>query len=70
QCSNCHHFGHHSNKCASPSSCRWYTLPHSTRDHSCPTSTCQLQGHPCSYFTPRCVNCNGPHKSHSLICLT
>ncbi|RPA90361.1 hypothetical protein L873DRAFT_1718106 [Choiromyces venosus 120613-1] len=42
QCSNCHHFGHYSNKCASPSSYRWCTLPHSTRDHSCPTSTCHL----------------------------
>ncbi|RPA88822.1 hypothetical protein L873DRAFT_1724455 [Choiromyces venosus 120613-1] len=54
QCSNCHHFGHHSNKCASPSSCRWCTLPHSTGDHSCPTSTCCPRGRPCSHFNPRC----------------
>ncbi|RPB05866.1 hypothetical protein L873DRAFT_1649374, partial [Choiromyces venosus 120613-1] len=68
QCSNCHHFGHHSNKCANPSSCYWCTLPHLTGDHSCPTVTCCLWGHPCDYFTPRCINCDGPHKSHSPGC--
>ncbi|RPB02925.1 hypothetical protein L873DRAFT_1672235, partial [Choiromyces venosus 120613-1] len=68
QCSNCYHFGHYSNKCTNPSSCQWCTLPRSTRDHSCPTSTCHLRGHPCSYFTPRCFNCDGPHKSHSPAC--
>ncbi|RPA89633.1 hypothetical protein L873DRAFT_1721013, partial [Choiromyces venosus 120613-1] len=68
QCSNCHHYGHHSNKCASPPSCHRCTLPHPTRDHSCPTSTCPLQGRPCSHFTPRCINCDGPHESHSPVC--
>ncbi|RPA92630.1 hypothetical protein L873DRAFT_1794113 [Choiromyces venosus 120613-1] len=68
QCSNCHHFGHHSNKCASTSSCHWCTLLHSTGDNSCPTSTCRLRGHPCSHFTLRCVNCDGLHDSHSPAC--
>ncbi|RPA89505.1 hypothetical protein L873DRAFT_1796058 [Choiromyces venosus 120613-1] len=40
QCSNCHHFGHYSNKYASPPSYHWCTLPHSTGDHSSPMSTC------------------------------
>ncbi|RPA88597.1 hypothetical protein L873DRAFT_1640680, partial [Choiromyces venosus 120613-1] len=68
QCSNCHHFRHYSNKCASPSPCHWCTFPHSTQERSYPTSTCHLRGHPCSHFTPRCVNCDGPHESHSTIC--
>ncbi|RPA99101.1 hypothetical protein L873DRAFT_1655219, partial [Choiromyces venosus 120613-1] len=68
QCSNCHHFGHHSNKCTGPSSCHWCTLPHSTGDHSYPTLTCHLQGHPCTHFTPRCVNCDDLHESHSNAC--
>ncbi|RPB04567.1 hypothetical protein L873DRAFT_1586927, partial [Choiromyces venosus 120613-1] len=63
--SNCHHFGHHSNKCASPSSCHWCTLPHSTGDHSCPTSTCLPKGCPCIHFTLRFINCNGPNESYS-----
>ncbi|RPA89295.1 hypothetical protein L873DRAFT_1722592, partial [Choiromyces venosus 120613-1] len=42
QFSHCHHFGHHSNKYTSTPSCCWCTLPHSTGDHSCPTSTCCL----------------------------
>ncbi|RPA89997.1 hypothetical protein L873DRAFT_1591960, partial [Choiromyces venosus 120613-1] len=68
QCSNCHHFGHHTNKCASPSSYYWCTLLHFTGQHSSPTSTCHLHGHPCSHFTVRYVNCDGPHESHSTIC--
>ncbi|RPB02228.1 hypothetical protein L873DRAFT_1674497, partial [Choiromyces venosus 120613-1] len=64
QCSNCHHFGHHSNKYVSPSLCRCCTLSYSTGDHSCPTSTY----HTCNHFTPRCVNCDSLHEFHSTIC--
>ncbi|RPA96409.1 hypothetical protein L873DRAFT_1654774, partial [Choiromyces venosus 120613-1] len=56
KCSNCHRFGHHSNKCTNRSSCHWCTLSHPTGDHTCPMSTCRLRGRPCSHFTPRCVN--------------
>ncbi|RPA90392.1 hypothetical protein L873DRAFT_1569563, partial [Choiromyces venosus 120613-1] len=68
QCSNYYHFGYHNNKGASPASCHCCTLPHPTGDHSCPTSTCRLRGSPCSHFTLRCVNCDGPHESHSPVC--
>ena len=68
QCSVCHGFGHHSNKCTAPASCRWCALPHTTGEHACPTATCRLRGRPCNHTILRCVNCNGPHGSHHLLC--
>ena len=41
QCANCQQFGHHTLKCPNAPSCRWCASPHPTRDHSCPSSTCQ-----------------------------
>ena len=44
QCSNCHGFGHHSNKCTNAVSYRWCALTHPTGGHTCPTATCRVRG--------------------------
>ena len=68
QCSICHGFGHHSNKCTAPAVCRWCALQLLTGEHACPTATCRMRGRPCNHTILRCVNCNGPHDSHHLLC--
>ena len=68
QCSNCHGFGHHSNKCTNAASCRWCALTHPTGGHTCPTATCRVRGRPCDHSALKCVNCNGPHDAHSTSC--
>ena len=66
QCAKCQKFGHHTNKCNNPPACRWCSLPHLTGAHSCPTSTCSVNGRPaaCYHTLAKCANCNGPHESH------
>lgn len=68
QCSVCQSFGHHTLRCPSPPCCRWCALPHHTRDHSCPTTTCSARGRLCPHTSPKCVNCAGPHEAHSPLC--
>ena len=68
QCSNCHSYGHHNNKCINPASCRWCASPHSTGNHTCPTATCRIHGRPCNHSVLRCVNCSGPHDAHTTQC--
>src|SRR5205807_6469412 len=68
QCANCQQFGHHTLKCPNASSCHWCTSPHSTRDHSCPSSTYQQKDRLCPHTSPKCVACAGPHEAHSSLC--
>ena len=68
QCANCQQFGHHTLKCPNAPSCRWCASPHPTRDHSCPSSTCQQKGRLCPHTSPKCVTCAGPHEAHSSLC--
>ena len=68
QCSNCHGYGHHNNKCTNPASCRWCASPHPTGGHTCPTATCRIRGRPCNNTVLRCVNCKGPHDAHTTSC--
>jgi len=68
QCSKCQGYGHHSNRCTNPVSCRWCASPHPTGNHSCPTATCRIRGRPCSHTVLRCVNCQGPHDAHTAQC--
>jgi len=68
QCSNCHGYGHHNNKCTNPASCRWCASPHPTGGHTCPTATCRIRGRPCNHTVLRCVNCKGPHDAHTTSC--
>ena len=68
QCSKCQGYGHHSNRCTSPVSCRSSAFPHPTGNHPCPTATCPIRGRPCSHTLLRCVNCQGPHDAHTAQC--
>jgi len=68
QCSKCRGYGHHSNRCTNPTSCRWCASPHPTANHTCPTATCRIRGRPCSHTVLRCVNCQGPHDAHTAQC--
>ena len=68
QCSHCHTFGHHNNKCTNPASCRWCALSHPTGAHTCPTATCRVRGRPCNHTSLKCVNCGSPHEAHALTC--
>lgn len=70
QCSNCHAFGHHKNKCTNPASCWWCALSHPTGAHTCPTATCRVRGRPCNHTSLKCVNCGSPHEVHALTCLS
>jgi len=70
QCSNCHGFAHHNNRCNNSASCRWCAHQHPTGAHTCPTATCRIRGHPCSHTALKCVNCGGPHEAHSMSCPT
>jgi len=64
--SNCHTFGHHTNKCTNQASCRWCALSHPTEAHTCPTATCRVRGQPCNHISLKYVNCGGPHEAHTL----
>ena len=68
QCSNCHGFAHHNNRCNNSASCRWCAHPHPTGAHTCPTATCCIRGRPCSHTALKCVNCGGPHEAHAMSC--
>jgi hypothetical protein len=68
QCSNCHGFGHHNNRCTNTVTCQWCALTHPTGGHTCPTATCRMRGRPCNHTVLRCVNCEGPHDAHSVTC--
>jgi len=68
QCSNCHGYGHHNNKCTNPATCRWYASSHPAGNHTCPTGTCRIRGRPCNHTVLRCVNCSGPHDAHTTRC--
>ena len=68
QCSKCHGYGHHNNRCTNPASCRWCASPHPTGNHTCPTATCRIRGRPCNHTVLRCVNCQGPHDAHTTQC--
>src|SRR6266702_1851116 len=68
QCAKCQKFGHHTNKCNNPPACRWCSLSHLTGAHSCPTSTCSVNGRPCSHSLAKCANCDGLHESHFKDC--
>src|SRR5205807_253899 len=68
QCANCQQFGHHTLKCSNAPSCHWCAWPHPTRDHCCPSSTCQQKGRLCPHTSPKCVTCAGPQEAHSSLC--
>ena len=68
QCANCQQFGHHTLKCPNPPVCRWCASLHSTREHSCPTSTCRDKGRLCPHTSPKCASCAGPHDTPSTLC--
>ena len=68
QCANYQQFGHHTMKCPNPPVCRWCASLHSTREHSCPTSTCRDKGRLCPHTSPKCASCAGPHDAHSALC--
>ena len=68
QCHGCHQFGHHTLRCHNASRCRWCAGTHSTRDHVCPTSTCNAKSRPCPHTSLKCVACAGPHEAHSGQC--
>jgi hypothetical protein len=68
QCANCQQFGHHTLRCTNASACRWCAKPHSSREHTCSTSTCSAKGRTCPHTIMACVTCGGPHDSHSPSC--
>ena len=68
QCHGCHQFGHHTLRCPNTPRCRWCAGAHSTRDHTCPTSTCAAKSRPCPHTSLKCVACAGPHEAHSAQC--
>src|ERR1700710_2666487 len=68
QCANCQQFGHHTLRCTFASACRWCAKPHSSREHTCSTSTCSAKGRTCPHTIMACVTCGGPHDSHSPSC--
>ena len=65
QCHGCHKFGHHTLRCTNTPRCRRCAGIHSTRDHTCPTSTCKAESRPCPHTSLKCVACAGPHEAHS-----
>jgi hypothetical protein len=68
QCANCQQFGHHTLRCTNAPACRWCAKPHSSREHTCSTSTCSAKGRACPHTIMACVTCAGPHDSHSPSC--
>ena len=68
QCHGCHQFGHHTLRCTNAPRCRWCAGTHSTRDHTCPTSTCNAKSRPCPHTSLKCVACAGPHEAQSAQC--
>ena len=68
QCHGSHQFGHHTLCCPNTPRCRWCGGAHSTRDHTCPTSTCAAKSRPCPHTSLKCVACAGPHEAHSAQC--
>ena len=68
QCYGCHKFGHHTLRCTNTLRCRWCAGTHSTRDHTCPTSTCNAKSRPCPHTLLKCVACAGPHEAQSAQC--
>ena len=68
QCHGCHQFGHHTLRCTNAPHCRWCAGTHSTRDHTCPTSTCNVKSRPCPHTLLKCVACAGPHEAYSAQC--
>ena len=68
QCHGCHQFGRHTLRCTNAPSCRWCAGTHSTRDHTCPTSTCNAKSRPCPHALLKCVAYAGPHEAHSAQC--
>ena len=68
QCANCQQFGNYTLKCPNPPVRRWCTSLHSTREHSCPSSTCRDKGLLCPHALPKCASCAGPHDAHSALC--
>src|SRR5712691_2145177 len=68
QCANCQQFGHHTLRCTNASACRWCAKPHSSREHTCSTSTCSAKGRTCPHTIMACVTCGGPRDSHSPSC--
>ena len=64
----CHQFSHHTLCCTNTPRCRWCAGAHSTRDHTCPTSTCNAKSCPCPHTSLKCVACTGPHEPHSAQC--
>ena len=47
QCHGCHQYGHHTLRCTNTPRCHWCLGTHSTREHTCPTSTCSAKSCPC-----------------------
>ena len=68
QCHGCYQFGHRTLRCHNTPRCRWCAGPHSTRDHTCPTSTYAAKSRPCPHTSLKCVTCAGPHEAHSAQC--
>ena len=68
QCLGSHNFSHHTLRCTNTPRCRWCAGAHSTRDHTCPTSTCIMKSCPCPHTTLKCVACDGPNEAHSAQC--
>ena len=68
QCHGCHQFGHHTLRCPNTHHCRWCAGTHSTRDHTCPTSTCTEKSRLCPDTSLKCVACASPHEAHSAQC--
>ena len=68
QCHGCHQIGHHTLRCTNALRCRWCAGTHSTRDHTCPISTCNAKSRPCPHTWLKCVACAGPHEAHSAQC--
>ena len=67
-CHGCHQFGHHTLCCPNTPRCRCCAGAYSTRDHTCPTSTCAAKRCPCPHTSLKCVACAGPHEAHSAQC--
>jgi hypothetical protein len=68
QYANCQQFGHHTLCCTNAPACRWCAKPHSSREHTCSTSTYSAMGRTCPHTIMACVTCGSPHDSHSPSC--
>lgn len=66
QCIKCQKFGHFSTTCKRQFwTCNFCAGNHETRLHSC--SICKSK-ESCPHLPPKCVNCNGAHKSNDQNC--